>query len=269
MFIFGPIVAVFWLALHDWNLVFGSPKFAGLGNFARMLADEDIPQVALNSMFFAFGYVPLNVLLGLAIALAVHRATLAVPFFRTLYFAPVVVSLVAWSIVWRFLLQDDGVINAVLRLADVDGPNWLRDQSTALWMVVVVQVLKTAGFSMVLFLAALQAIPQELEEAARLDGAGAWALIRRVTLPLIAPFIFLVTVLSVITSLKSFALIYLLTGGGPGRATTVLAYYIYDQGFRRFEFGYASALAVILFAIVLLLTATQFALRRRWVYSET
>lgn len=269
IFVLGPTVAVVWLALHDWNLIFGAPTFIGLGNVGRMLADQELPQVALNSALFALAYVPLNVVLGLTIAIAVHRAVLAVGFFRTLYFAPVVVSLVAWTIVWRFLLQDDGVINGVLRLGGLDGVNWLRDQNTALAVVVAVQVLKTAGFSMVLFLAALQAIPQELEEAARLDGAGTWAMLRRITLPLIAPFIFLVTVLSVITSLKSFALIYLLTGGGPGHATTVLAYYIYEQGFRRFEFGYASALAVILFAIVLTLTATQFALRKRWVYSET
>lgn len=268
VFVLGPIVAVGWFALNEWNLIFGSQTFVGLGNFQRMLVDADIGQVALNSALFAAGYVPLNVALGLGFAIAVHRATRAVAFFRTLYFAPVVVSLVAWTIVWRFLLQDDGVLNGVLRLAGIDGPNWLREPDTALGMVIVVQVLKTAGFSMVLFLAALQAIPRELEEAARLDGASGWSLFRRITLPLIAPFVFLVTVLSVITSLKSFALIYLLTGGGPGKATMVLAYYIYEQGFRRFEFGYASALAVVLFGVVVLLTAGQFALRKRWVYSE-
>jgi multiple sugar transport system permease protein len=268
VFVLGPIVAVGWFALHEWNLIFGAPRFAGLANFQHMLVDADIGQVALNSTLFAVGYVPLNVALGLAFALAVHRATRAVAFFRTLYFAPVVVSLVAWTIVWRFLLQDDGMVNGLLRLTGIDGPNWLRDPDTALAMVVLVQVLKTAGFSMVLFLAALQAVPRELEEAARLDGANGWALFRRITLPLIAPFVFLVTVLSVITSLKSFALIYLLTGGGPGKATMVLAYYIYEQGFRRFEFGYASALALVLFAVVILLTAGQFALRKRWVYSE-
>jgi multiple sugar transport system permease protein len=135
-------------------------------------------------------------------------------------------------------------------------------------MVVIVQVLKTAGLSMVIFLAALQGIPKEVTEAARVDGAGGFTLFRRITMPLISPFIFLVVVLSLINSIKSFALIQLLTEGGPGHATSVLSYYIYDQGFLRYEMGYASSIAVILFIVVLSLTAAQFAVRKRWVYSE-
>jgi multiple sugar transport system permease protein len=183
---------------------------------------------------------------------------------------PVVVSLVAWVIVWRFLLQSDGGINAILQLvAGVEGPNWLREPEWALAMVVLVQLLKNAGLAMVLFLAALQGIPTTLQDAARVDGAGRVAEFRNITLPLITPFIYLVSILAVIAALKSFSLIFLMTRGGPGSATTVLAYYIYKQAFEFYRMGYASALAAVLFALVLGLTVAQFLTRKRWVYSET
>ncbi len=269
VFVLGPILAVFWFSLHEWNLVFGTFEFTGLGNYARLTSDPEFGPVALNSVLFAFGYVPLNVVLGLAAAVAVNRAVLGLALFRTMYFAPVVVSIVAWTIVWRFMLQGDGAINGIVQvLTGEPGANWLREPGYALVWVVIVQVLKTAGLSMILFLAALQGIPREYEEAARVDGAGSLGVFLRITLPLITPFVFLVTALSVINSLKTFALIYLLTRGGPGNATTVLAYYIYEQGFQRFEMGYASTLAVILFIVVMGLTALQFAMRKRWVYAE-
>jgi multiple sugar transport system permease protein len=269
LFVLLPILIVGWYSLHEWNLINGNFDFIGSGNYGRLLSDPEIGPVALASTLFALGYVPLNVFLGLGAALAVNRATLAVGLFRTMYFAPVVVSLVAWAIVWRFLLQNDGALNGFLLMVGVDGPNWLREPLWAMAMVVVVQVLKTAGLSMVIFLAALQAVPRELEEAALVDGASGGQVVRRITLPLITPFIFLVVILSIITSLKSFALIYLLTRGGPGNATSVLAYYIYETGFQRFDMGYASAIAVVLFGVVLVLTAGQFLIRKRWVFDET
>lgn len=269
VFVLGPILAVFWFSLHEWNLIFGNFEFTGLGNYQRLLTDPDFGPVAVNSALFAVGYVPLNVLLGLFSAVAVNRAVMGLAIFRTIYFAPVVVSIVAWTIVWRFMLQGDGVINGFIQLlTGSPGANWLREPDLALAWVVIVQVLKTAGLSMILFLAALQGIPREYEEAARVDGANARNVFFRITLPLITPFIFLVTALSVINSLKTFALIYLLTRGGPGNDTTVLAYYIYEVGFQRFEMGYASTLAVVLFVVVMALTVFQFALRKRWVYAE-
>lgn len=268
IFVAGPILAVMWFSLNDWNLIVAELDFIGLGNYQAILQDREIGNVALNSVVFAAAYVPLNVGLGLLLAVAANRATRLVGVLRTMYFAPVVVSLVAWTIVFKFILQDRGVLNGALQIAGVDGPNWLREPAPALAMVIIVQVLKTAGLSMVIFLAALQGIPREVTEAARVDGATGWSLFRRITVPLISPFIFLTIVLSVINSIKSFALIQLLTEGGPGHATTVLAYYIYNQGFQRFEMGYASAVAVVLFVIVLGLTGAQFRLRQRWVYSE-
>jgi multiple sugar transport system permease protein len=268
IFVVGPILAIGWFALHDWNVIFGTFDFVGLDNFEAMLRDRDLSTVVTASVLFAAGYVPLNVGLGLLLATAIDRVAMGGGFLRTIWFIPVAISIVAWTLVWRMMLQDNGVINGALAVFGIDGPNWLRDEGWSIAMVIVVQVLKDLGFSMVIFLAALQGIPRELEEAARIDGAGGRQVFARVTVPLLTPFIFLVIILSVITSIKAFALIFLLTRGGPGYDTTTIPFYTYQKGFQEFDMGYASALAVVLFVVVLVLTASQFAVRRRWVVYE-
>ncbi len=267
-FVLGPIVAVFWFSVHDWHLVKANFDFAGLGNYEAMVDDKVMPTVVRNSIIFAFGYVPLNVLTGLGLALVLNRAIRGLAGFRAIYFLPVVVSLAAWTIVWRLILNREGVLNGFLEMVGIDGPNWLRDPTLAMVSVIVVQILKNAGLSMVLFLAALQGVPKDLEDAARVDGANSRQVTRYISIPLITPFIFLATVLAVITSLKSFSLIFLTTGGGPGDATTVLAYYIYEVAFSAYQMGYASALAVILFVAIMVLTVAQFSVRKRWVVYE-
>jgi multiple sugar transport system permease protein len=269
VFILGPIVAVFWFSLHDWHLIYKNFDFRGLGNFTDMADDPLMPTVVRNSLVFALGYVPLVVGLGLVLAVALNRALRGIAIFRTLYYLPVVVSLVAWTIVWRFILNEQGALNGFLSIVGIDGPNWLREPPLAMLSVILVQILKNAGFNMVIFLAALQGVPPELEDAARVDGADDRRVFRHITLPLITPFVFLATILAIITSLKSFSLIFLMTGGGPGDATLVLAYYIYEIGFQTFEMGYASALAVVLFLAVIGLTIVQFAIRKRWVVYES
>jgi multiple sugar transport system permease protein len=268
VFVFGPIVAVFWFSAHDWHLIQRNFDFRLFGNFGDIVNDRLIGTIARNSIIFSLGYVPLNVGLGLVMALGLNRAMRGIAIFRTLYFLPVVVSLVAWTIIWRFILNHEGVLNAALAGVGIDGPNWLREPNLALFSVILIQILKNAGLSMVLFLAALQGIPQDLVDAARTDGADGRRVLRYITLPLITPFIFLAVILAVITSLKSFSLIFLTTGGGPGDATTVLAYYIFQVAFETFEMGYASALAVVLFMCVLILTIVQFVVRKRWVAYE-
>lgn len=268
IFVAIPIVSVAWYSLHDWNLVQGNFDFIGLDNYGRMLSDPEMGDVAFATVAFTVGFVIVNVALGLALAIATHRPRRGGAIFRTIYFAPVVVSLVAWTLVFRFILQDQGVLNAALELVGIDGPIWLRETGPALFSLIAVQVLKTAGLSMVVFLGALQGIPPELREAAMVDGATDWDVFRRVTLPLITPFIFLVVVLCLIITVRSFALVDLLTAGGPGSSTRILSYYIYTQGFERFNIGYASSLAMVLMLVVLAVTAMQFAVRRRWSYLE-
>jgi multiple sugar transport system permease protein len=159
--------------------------------------------------------------------------------------------------VWGFLLQDNGGINGFLNTLGIDGPNWLRGDATAMISVIVVQLFKGVGLNMVLFLAALQGVPAELYEAAKIDGASAWARFRRVTVPLISPTILLTSILTVVGSLQ------------VGTSTTVLVYYLYQQAFQFHHFGYGATISLLLFVIVLGLTVLQWRMRRRWVFHES
>lgn len=266
-FVAGPIVAVLWFSFYDWNIIRGTLDFIGLDNYGRLIATEEVAHVARITLLFGAGFVPLTVIGGLAIALAVNRRTRLSMLLRSIYFLPVVISLAAWALVWQLMLQPKGPVNGVLEaVLNVPAVSWLRDPTIALIALITAQVLKALGYSMVLFLAALQTVPSDLREAARVDGADDRGVFRSITLPLIAPFTFMVTILLTISSFKSFALIFLMTGGGPGLSTTIMSLYIYRQGLQLFEMGYASALAVVLFAAVLVLTLLQFLIRRRWIY---
>ena len=267
-FVVLPLCMVVWYSLHEWNVLANTFTFVGAENYARMAADDGLTDALLASLWFSVGLVVLNIVLALLLAVLLDQRLPGTTTFRTFFFSPVVVSLVAWTIVWSFLLQADGGINGFLALLGVDGPNWLRHPTTAMVSVIVVQVFKNVGLNMILFLAALQGVPEELQEAARLDGAGAWRRFRSITLPLISPTILLVSIITIVGSLEVFAQIDVLTGGGPGSSTTVLVYYLYQQAFQFNEFGYASAIAVLLFVIVLVLTLLQWQSRKRWVFHE-
>jgi len=268
VFVVVPLVAVVWFSLHDWNVLANTFVFAGADNYERMLSDQGLRDSLLASLWFSIGLVVLNVTLALFLAVLLNQKLPGTTTFRTFFFSPVVVSLVAWTIVWSFLLQADGGINGFLSLIGIQGPNWLRGDVTAMISVIVVQVFKNVGLNMILFLAALQGVPEEIGEAARIDGAGAWRRFRSITLPMISPTILLVMILTIVGSLEVFAQIAVLTGGGPGNSTTVLVYYLYQQAFRFNDFGYASAIAVLLFIIVLALTLVQWQTRKRWVFHE-
>ena len=268
VFLGVPIVLVFWYSLFDWHILRGTSPFVGLENYQQMIQDPLFHTVLRNTLVFSLGLVPFNIILALTLAILLNQRLHGTIVFRTLFFAPVVVTLVAWAIVWDFLLQADGGINLALQSIGVDGPNWLRDSQWAMPAVITVQVFKNVGLNMVLFLAALQTIPSEIQEAARVDGAGPFKMFRRITLPMIAPMALLVSIITVIGSFQVFATIVVLTGGGPGNATNVLVYYVYQQAFQHYVAGYGSAGAVILFFIVLALTVGQWFLRKRWVYHE-
>lgn len=264
-FVIGPIVAVFWYAAHQRNLLTGQSAFVGLANFETMFTSDPVFQkVLVNSLIFTAGLVPLNIALALFLALLLSRQLPGVVAFRTLFFAPVVTSAVAWAIVWRFMLQHEtGTINQVLALVGVTGPNWLREEGWAMGSVIVTRVLKNVGLNMIIYLAAIQSIPSEYRDAARVDGANGWHVLRYVTLPLLAPTTLLISVITIVGSLQVFDHILLMTGGGPANATLVLVFYIYQQGFNFFNTGYASAIAVVLFGVTLILTLIQWALRSR------
>lgn len=268
VFVLAPLALMAWYSLNEWNVLAGTFSFVGLGNYEKLATDPALPGVLWASACFSVGLVLFNLSLALLLAVLLNQKLAGTVVFRTIFFSPVVVSLVAWAIVWRFLLQQDGGINAVLRMLSIDGPNWLRGPTTAMASVIVVQVVKNVGLNMVLFLAALQNVPQELYEAARVDGASRWTQFFRITVPLISPTVLLTSIITVAGSLQVFAQIAVLTEGGPGTSTTVLVYYLYQQAFQFHFFGYGASLAMLLLLIVGALTYLQWSLRKAWVYDN-
>lgn len=268
VFVFVPLGLVLWYSLHEWNVLADSFEFVGTDNYQALLDDPSLPSVLRSTGIFSVGLVVFNLSLALLLAVLLNQRLRGLAVYRTLFFSPVVVSLVAWTIVWGFLLQSNGGVNGLLDTVGIEGPNWLRTGPTAMVSVIAVQVFKNVGLNMVLFLAALQGVPSELYEAAQLDGASAWARFRRITVPMISPTIMLTSIITVVGSLQVFAQIAVLTQGGPGTSTTVLVYYLYQQAFQFHHFGYGSTLAILLFLIVLALTLVQWQLRRKWVVHE-
>lgn len=270
LFVVGPVIAVIFYSFQERNILTGIVRPVGLANYERMVSGDPIfSTVVVNSLIFTAGLVPLNLILALVLAVLLNRRMRGVTIYRTLFFAPVVTSAAAWAIVWRFILQgEQGTLNQFLGFVGITGPNWLREPEWAMFSVIFTRVLKNVGLNVIIFLAALQSIPREYDEAAMVDGANPVQRFFRITVPMLSPTILLVTVLTIIGSLKIFDHIVLMTNGGPSNATTVLVYYIYFQAFRVFNTGYASALAVVLFVLALAATLTQWFLRKRFVYSE-
>lgn len=270
LFMFAPIVAVLVLSLTDYSFMRPETNFLGFGHYAHAFTNDPILGVTIrNTLYFSAGLIPLNLLLALSLALLLNRKLPGIGLFRTAIFTPVVISIVVWSIVWKYIFATDaGLINQLLRIFGITGPSWLYDEALAIPVVIVVSVLKKVGMNMVIFLAALQDVPAMFYEASRIDGASRWRQFRHITLPMISPAIFLTFIITLIGSLKVFSQIAVMTEGGPGTSSYVLVYYIYQLGFRRFEFGYASAIASLLFVLILALTLIQWHMRKRWVHHE-
>ncbi|MFD3486126.1 carbohydrate ABC transporter permease [Streptomyces sp. NPDC058665] len=263
-----PFLFVIWYSLNEWRPLTGEMEFTGLDNYSRLFADPTFSASVIASLLFSAGVLVLNLVIAISLAVLLNRRMKGITAFRTIFFSPVVVSVVAWSVTWGFLLAPNGGLNGVLQLLGIDGTSWLTDSSTALMSLVVVQVFKGVGLNMVLFLAALQSVPEEIREAAQIDGASPWRSFWSITVPMIAPTILLTGILTTIGSLEVFAPVQLLTDGGPGNATNVLPFFLYRTAFVSQQFGYASAIGVVLFAIILALTMLQWTSRRRWVHDE-
>jgi len=263
-----PFLYVIWYSLHDWDIFTGAFDFVGLGNYQRLLTDAVAHKSLGVTGVFMIALMVVNIVFAMLLALLVNQRLRGITAFRAIYFSPVVVAIVAWVIIWQFLLAVNGGVNGFLATVGIQGPNWLNDPNTALISIVIIQVFKGVGMNMVLFLAALQGIPPELKEAARIDGASPWRSFWSVTLPLMSPTLLLVMILTSIGALDVFAPIQVLTQGGPSNSTLVFSYYMYQTAFERQEFGYGSTLGVVLFVIVLLMTALQWRLRKAWVHDE-
>jgi multiple sugar transport system permease protein len=260
-----PVISILGYSLTEWNILSRNSTYIGMQNYIEIFTEnEEFWLVFKNTLIFAAGLVPLNIALALVLALALNRKFAGVVFFRTVYFAPVITAGAAWAIVWTFLLQkESGGVNQLLAMIGIDGPNWLREPSWAMFAVIITRVIKNVGLNMILYLAALQSISPDYIEASSLDGATPWQRFRHIIWPLLAPTTLVISIVTVVGSLKVFDHIYLMTGGGPESGTLVLAYFIYERAFEFFDIGYASALAVILFVITLALTAGQWLLKKK------
>lgn len=258
-----PVVFSFILAFMKWDS-FNTPEFVGLKNFSRMLSDETFWISLKNTFLYTIGVVPLTLIFSLGLAILLNNKIKGVSFFRTAFFFPYVTSLVAIAVVWNMLFHPTmGPINQILKVIIENPPGWTSSSDWALFAVVIVSVWRGMGYYMILYLAGLQGIPRELYEAASMDGANKWNQFMNVTLPSLRSTTFFVSVMLIINSFKVFDLIQVMTDGGPGRSTNVLVYQIYNEAFVKFNFGYASAIAFVLFVIVLSITVFQFKWNQR------
>ena len=267
VFIGYPILYGFYLSFTNGD-GFNTPDWIGLTNYARMLKDPLVMRSLMNNVKYALTYVPGIIALSLLVSVLIYNGIKGAKFFKTVLFFPYITSSIAISTIWKQMMQPDkGMINNFLRALGVaNPPSWFAATNTALYSVVIVAIWAGFGFNMVIFLAGLQGIPRELYEAGELDGTNRWQAFAHITFPMLSPTIFFLTCMSVISSFKVFDFIFQLTQGGPGNATTVLVYRIYYEGIVNMRFGYASAIAYLLFVLILALTLLQFYLQKKWVY---
>jgi len=252
----GPAVASLLLGFFDWSLV-TRPEFVGLDNYVDLANDGIFWRALQNTVVYTLLAVPPDIVLALGLAVLLNQSLPGLRIFRLAYFSPVVTATAIIAIVWRWLYQPTGIINGVLQTIGLAPLSWLSDPDLALPAIALMSIWKHVGFNMLIFLAGLQAIPVDLEEAARIDGAGRWSIFRNITLPLLRPVIVLATILTTIGSLQVFDAAYVMTAGGPYYATTTLVYYTYTKAFGQYQMGYASAIAFILFCIILIVTLLQ------------
>ncbi|MHC5797506.1 carbohydrate ABC transporter permease [Lacisediminihabitans sp. FW035] len=265
LFVLGPMVAAAWVSLNKWNLL-APMQWVGLDNYAKLLTDPITGDVFLHTVYYIVGYLPLVYLGGLALALALNTALKGRSFLRGIYFLPVVTSWIVVALVWRWLLSpSNGIVNTVLGAVGIQGPGWWTDPHWAMPSIIFASAWKDLGFVMVILLAGLQAIPTDLYDASKVDGAGWWRRLFSVTLPLLSPSSFFVLVISLINGFQVFDQVYAMTGGGPNGASQVVVQQIYDLTFRYGKAGEASALSWMLFIVVLAVTVIQIRGQRRWV----
>src|ERR1051325_11565716 len=250
----------FYLSFRQWNVLEAAKPFVGLDNYARLFHDEQFYQSLRNTLLFTGFGVPLGMASGLLVALLLNTKVRGQSLFRTLYYIPVITPLVVSAVIWKWIYQGDyGLLNYDLLKLGLIHKNllWLADPNLAMPALILMGIWMGTGGIMVMYLAGLQAVPEELYDAAKVDGANGFQRLIYVTIPLLAPTTFYILITSVIGSFQSFAHIYIMTNGGPLGRTTVVGYYMYQTGFRHFEMGYASAIAYILFALIFFLTVLQ------------
>jgi multiple sugar transport system permease protein len=264
-----PIVASLIIGFYNWPVI-GTHTFIGLKNYQNLLTSKEFHTAILNTFVFVLLYVPLNIVISLG--LAVWIGSKGIRFrglYRTIFFIPAVTPVVANAAIFSLILSPNGLIDSLMQTwFGVQAPNFLGSKTWAMPAVVMLSIWQGFGYNMLVFSAALDAVPASLTEAAAIDGAGIVARFFRIVLPLITPSIFFAVVLTLISSFQVFTQAYVLTGGGPGNATTTMVVYLYEQGFQFYKMGLASAVAWVLFIIILVITIFQFIGQKRWVHYD-
>jgi len=266
VFFYLALGASFVISFLNWSAL-SSPTWAGLANYARILSDPLLYTSLINTFLFTLLNVPLGILSAFVFALALNAIPKGKGFFRLVYFLPYLTLPVALAIVWRWMFNKSfGLFNIVLKAMSLAPVDWLGDRNVALLSVVFYTVVTGMGYGIVIFLAGLKNISKEYYEAARMDGAGPFTVMRAITLPLLTPTLFYMVVTNTIFAFQVFDPIYILTKGGPLNTTRSIMFSVYEEGFRYFRFGTASAIAWILFAIIMVVTVVQLRLQKKWVY---
>lgn len=268
IFLLGPLVASLALSFTDWQII-GTAHFVGFRNFVSALTiDPVFWEVLGNTVLYTAEYLILNIIFSLVMAVAISNLKWGRQVFRLVFFLPAFAPLVGSSVVWLLIFTPGGFMDWVVSFLHLPIPNLVVNPGWAMQAVVIVSLWSSFGYNLLLFGAALESIPEQYIDAASIDGATAWQRFWRIKLPLISPTLFFGIVLTAITSLQIFDQVYALTRGGPGAATQTLGYKIYRDGFISYHFGYASAIAWILFVIIMALTAVQLRLQRKWVHYD-
>lgn len=263
VFVFFPLLYAAYISVHEWSLI-DTPTFTGVRNYQRLVQDAQFWHSLRNTVIFSLATVPTSLFLGLMVAIGLNRQLATRTLLRSLYFLPVVVSSVATAVISAWLFNDNyGVVNELLKRIGLGPVAWLSTPQWALPSIILTTLWTRIGFCMVVYLAALQSISPSYYEAARIDGATRLQLFRYVTWPQLRPTTFLLLILNVIHSFQVFDLIYVMTGGGPGFSTTMIVQYLYQQAFAASEMGYASAMGMVLFVLILLFTLVQWRINRR------
>lgn len=268
VFTLGALLFAFGMSLFEVDLLAGTSKFLGAGNYTELGRDPLFWQSVRVTLLYTGLVVPFGTVIALGIALMLNQKLALVGLWRTVYYLPAVVSGVAVALIWNWVLNpQSGLLNQALATVGIQGPRWFASEQWAVPGLVLMSLWQT-GTNMLLYLAGLQGIPTEVQEAAHIDGAGPVGTFFSVTLPLLTPTVFFNVVINIISSFQVFERAYVLTQGGPNNATLTLVMYIYRQSFQLFHFGYASAIAAVLFGMMLLLTLAMFRSSGFWVYYE-
>jgi multiple sugar transport system permease protein len=275
LFTVGPMLVSLYMSFTSWTML-SPPQWVGFENYTSLVKDDLLFYVSIyNTLYYVFLSVPLGMVVSLLLALLLNQRVKGISIFRTIFYLPSITNLVAISVLWIWIFNPEfGLLNGILRIVGIEGPYWLQSETWSKPSLVVMSLWSVGG-GMIIYLAALQGIPQQLYEAAELDGAGLWNKFRSITVPMLTPAIFFNLTMSIIGSFQVFTQAYIMTQGrspggegGPANSTLFYVLYLYKKAFQQFKMGYASAMAWVLFIVILILTLIQFKLSKRWVYYE-